>query len=105
LDPLNWKDGKEESSTVAAATGDYHNDTYGAEENRVQVNAEPVYWRSFDPVKLSSSDQVFNGDSYDKNYAGFFIIEAIWNEKDKETDLVYLIAGETEEVNSVEEVK
>ena len=51
--------------------------------NNVQKNAEPLYW-----VKTLGQASEAVGDYYYTN----FILELTWNETDKETDILYVIA-------------
>ena len=70
------------------ATDRYHETTY-AQYNNVQAAAEPLYWRTTDKEKLPAKEH--NG-----NYINYYILHISWDEKvqdNKETDMVYLMAG------------
>ena len=70
------------------ADSTYHKTTYNAYSN-VQAAAEPLYWRTTDKETLPDSGH--NG-----NYINYYILHISWDEKvqdNKETDMVYLMAG------------
>ena len=70
------------------ADSTYHETTY-AQYNNVQAAAEPLYWRTTDKETLPDSGH--NG-----NYINYYILHISWDEKvqdNKETDMVYLMAG------------
>ena len=81
-------------SKLAKKDGNYHNNTYGANEDRVQKQAEPLYWSSNDTdtyqLPLKSKDKPNQHIKYE--YYGYFVLEASWKEQDKETDIVYVTA-------------
>ena len=66
--------------------------TYGDNEERVQSLAVPIYWESKDYVNLDSTSNTDNTNLMNYNYYKYFIVEANWKEKDKETDIVYVMA-------------
>lgn len=88
------------NKNLAWPTGAYHNDTYGTDENRVQKNAEPLYWIKDDTLK--SKNLVFSdgGTLYELANAGFYVVEATWKEKEKETDLLYIITDSNQSVST-----
>ena len=57
--------------------------------NNVQKHAEPLYW-----VKTSCSGtrRSDGSDGQDLNFYTNYILEITWNETDKETDILYVIA-------------
>lgn len=70
------------------ATNKYHKATYG-QYNSVQTAAEPLYWRTTYKETLPAKEH--NG-----NYINYYILHISWDEKvqdNKETDMVYLMAG------------
>ena len=66
-----------------------HSETFRLTEteayDRVQKNAEPLYWVKKD---LTGQKRTENGKDYYTNY----ILEISWLETDKETDILYVIA-------------
>jgi hypothetical protein len=81
------------------ADNTYHDASYGSETgvksyDQVQKNAEPLYWQtsvSVTPDELSSGD-----------FCHYYILEVSWDDADKiennkETDIVYLMAGQSSE--------
>lgn len=72
------------------ATNAYHNNTYG-EYNNVQQAAEPLYWKSKDQETLSNKK-----DEREEFYVNYYILHISWDEtvqNNKETDMIYLMAG------------
>ena len=76
------------------ATKDYHATTYPAESSssydEVQQSAEPLYWKSANQEALP---QVSGTDS---GYVNYYILRISWDEtvqNNKETDMIYLMAG------------
>lgn len=72
------------------ATKDYHNITYG-EYNEVQQAAEPLYWRSKVQETLPEEK-----DASEEFYVNYYILRISWDEtvqNNKETDMIYLMAG------------
>ena len=70
------------------ANSTYHETTYNAYSN-VQAAAEPLYGRTTNKETLP--DSVYNG-----NYINYYILHISWDETvqdNKETDMVYLMAG------------
>jgi hypothetical protein len=70
-------------------TDDYHALTFDDEENKkiVQKNAEPIYWQS---------DTIIPNVKEDGSFVEYYILKIKWSEgikNNKETDMVYLIAG------------
>ena len=71
------------------ATKDYHNITYGKYDN-VQQAAEPLYWKSDERETLPGKA---NANAL---YVNYYILHISWDEtvqNNKETDMVYLMAG------------
>lgn len=71
---------------------DCHEKTYGGYSN-VQTSAEPLYWKTTSqeklPDKMQKSDK--NG-----NYVNYYILHITWDEtvqNNKETDMIYIMAG------------
>lgn len=66
-----------------------HSETFRLSENEfysnVQKNAEPLYW-------VKSGCKGAKRDPDDGNYYTNYILEITWNETDKETDILYVIA-------------
>lgn len=85
---------------IARQEGDYHDQTYGVNENKIQIQAEPLYWTSSEvyDLPLTSKSDGDQGSAYVSNsniryeFYGYFVLEASWTEKDKETDIVYIMA-------------
>ena len=79
----NNTDGK----ILASQSGDAHNKTYGTYPN-VQKNAEPLYWKTTNPVQLP-------GDLDSGYHVNYYILRISWDGNlvnNKETDMVYLMA-------------
>lgn len=98
---LQCKNPKDDDSGMALESGEYHNNTYGQNETRVQNQAEPLYWESTEQLSLPLT--INNGKKeseveYKENanikydYYGYYVLEASWTEKDKETDVVCVMA-------------
>ena len=71
------------------ATKVYHETTYG-DYDRVQQSAEPLYWRS---DKQETLPEEANDNDL---YVNYYILHISWDEtvqNNKETDMVYLMAG------------
>ena len=71
------------------ATDTYHGITYGEYKN-VQNSAEPLYWKTADQEKLPEKED----DT--KYYVNYYILRISWDENvqnNKETDMIYLMAG------------
>ena len=72
------------------ATKDYHKTTYG-EYDKVQQAAEPLYWKSKAQEKLPETK-----NANDEFYVNYYILHISWDEtvqNNKETDMIYLMAG------------
>lgn len=72
------------------ATNAYHDTTYGASYNHVQQAAEPLYWKSYAKETLNTKDA--NGELY----VNYYILRISWDktvQNNKETDMIYLMAG------------
>lgn len=72
------------------ATKGYHNTTYGEYKN-VQQAAEPLYWKSKEQETLSNKK-----DEREEFYVNYYILHISWDEtvqNNKETDMIYLMAG------------
>ena len=71
------------------ATNQYHETTYG-NYNKVQQSAEPLYWRSDKQETLPGEA---NANAL---YVNYYILRISWDgtvQNNKETDMVYLMAG------------
>ena len=71
------------------ATNTYHNITYG-EYNSVQKSAEPLYW------KTTSQETLPKEKDDTTYYVNYYILHISWDENvqnNKETDMIYLMAG------------
>lgn len=78
---------KDENSGNATST--YHNITYG-EYNSVQKSAEPLYW------KTTSQETLPKEKDDTTYYVNYYILHISWDENvqnNKETDMIYLMAG------------
>ena len=72
------------------ATKDYHATTYG-KYDKVQQAAEPLYWKSNEQEKLPNKQDA-NGEFY----VNYYILHISWDktvQNNKETDMIYLMAG------------
>lgn len=72
------------------ATNAYHNNTYG-KYNHVQQAAEPLYWKSKEKETFSQKK-----DASGEFYVNYYILHISWDEtvqNNKETDMIYLMAG------------
>ena len=72
------------------ATNTYHATTYGAYDN-VQQAAEPLYWKSDAQEKLPETK-----NANEEFYVNYYILHISWDEtvqNNKETDMIYLMAG------------
>lgn len=73
------------------ATKDYHATTY-REYGKVQQAAEPLYWKSNVQEKLPDTQQDATGEFY----VNYYILRISWDgtvQNNKETDMIYLMAG------------
>lgn len=71
------------------ATKDYHETTYG-NYDKVQQSAEPLYWRSDKKETLPGEA---NANAL---YVNYYILHISWDDtvqNNKETDMIYLMAG------------
>lgn len=71
------------------ATKDYHETTYG-KYDKVQQSAEPLYWRS------GGQETLLGEANANALYVNYYILHISWDEtvqNNKETDMVYLMAG------------
>lgn len=71
------------------ATNTYHNTTYG-EYSNVQKSAEPLYWKTTSQETLPAKK---DDTTY---YVNYYILRISWDENvqnNKETDMIYLMAG------------
>ena len=74
------------------ATNTYHEKTY-EEYNRVQKSAEPLYWKTTSQEKLPDETQTPDENG---NYVNYYILHITWDEtvqNNKETDMIYIMAG------------
>ena len=73
------------------ATKDYHATTYETYDN-VQQAAEPLYWKSDEQETLPDRQQ----DATEEFYVNYYILHISWDktvQNNKETDMIYLMAG------------
>lgn len=82
----------EKDKELAKQDGDYHNKTYGANEKRVQKQAEPLYWTSKSKYTLPLDSKSNENEHIKYAHYGYFVLEASWTENEKETDIVYVTA-------------
>jgi len=74
------------------ATNAYHEKTYEKYGN-VQISAEPLYWKTDSQEKLP--DEMQKPDK-NGNYVNYYILHITWDEtvqNNKETDMIYIMAG------------
>lgn len=80
----------EDNVIIADQGHQAHKDTFRLTENEiytnVQKNAEPLYWVKKDIIAKKRTPDT------DKNYYTNYILEITWDETDKETDILYVIA-------------
>ncbi len=81
-----------DNSGLAEQGGDYHKNTYGVNEARVQNQAEPLYWRSNVAYPLRLNSKKDSNEHIKYEHYGYFVLEASWKEQNKETDIVYVTA-------------
>ena len=69
----------------------YHSQNY-ATDDPVQSHAEPVYWLADNKLETdkSASNKVTIGDK--EYYRTYYVCEVSWTEKEKETDIFYILA-------------
>lgn len=76
---------KQNTTSDILATRKLHEMTFGSYgSDNVQVNAEPLYWH----CEATAPDRA----NEDSPYVGNFVLKLSWEEKLKETDIIYLIA-------------
>ncbi|MDD6096020.1 MAG: hypothetical protein PUC20_00805, partial [Firmicutes bacterium] len=76
---------KDNDTKDILATRELHEMTFGAYgDDKVQINAEPLYWH----CEATAPDRA----KEDSPYVGNFVLMLSWEEKFKETDIIYLIA-------------
>ena len=71
------------------ATNQYHETTYG-NYDKVQQSAEPLYWRSYEQETLPGEANA------NAPYVNYYILHISWDDtvqNNKETDMIYLMAG------------
>lgn len=80
----------EDNVIIADQGRQAHKDTFRLTEkeiyNNVQKNAEPLYWVKKDIIAEKRTPDT------DGNYYTNYILEITWDETDKETDILYVIA-------------
>ena len=73
------------------ATDAYHKETYGNyTKSYVQKSAEPLYWKTTNQETLPEKQ---DDTTY---YVNYYILRILWDENvqnNKETDMIYLMAG------------
>ena len=95
----SYRNADGENNSIASSTGDYHNNTYDRIENPgtsydyVQINAEPLYWVTTEAQDLNGA---MSQTEEDGTHVLYYILRISWEddvtEKNKETDMVYIIA-------------
>lgn len=68
-----------------------HDTNYGEYES-VQSHAEPLYWLvngSLSPTEKTENQVTIESKTYNRTY---YVCEVTWTEKDKETDIFYILA-------------
>lgn len=83
-----------------------HNLSYGDEKgdnpidkNKVQRNAEPLYWlaSNSNKVSLMKPENIMTDEKQDKYFCDYYVIRVHWNNgevsNNKETDMIYLSVG------------
>lgn len=84
---------KEQDQYHANRQGTLHDENY-ISGDKVQKNAEPLYWRTesqeHDDANYSKEDTT---DKEIKMYYRYYVMELSWNTSDQETDMVYLLAS------------
>jgi hypothetical protein len=82
------------NTTTKLADATHHALTYGAYDN-VQKNAEPLYWQS---SPITPRSMVNNAE---EKFCDYYILTITWSglKNDRETDLVYLMAGYSAQTN------
>lgn len=82
-------DSTKKYATNQYATNQYHQTTYG-DYNNVQQSAEPLYWRS-------DEQEILPGEANANTlYVNYYILRISWDDtvqNNKETDMIYLMAG------------
>jgi hypothetical protein len=88
LVPGKWLNSDTTDAATALADSAYHALTYGS-YNNVQKNAEPLYWQS---SALTPRSEVRTSE---QKFCDYYILTISWSglKNDRETDLVYLMAG------------
>ena len=67
--------------------------------DKVQQNAEPLYWISSEAEKYDKNDYSGSGTSADGKteiYYRYYVLELSWEIDQAETDMVYLLASHQE---------
>ena len=91
-DPLAGKYLNKETESNYA-TKDYHKKTY-EEYSHVQKSAEPLYWKTASREKTSGLKR--QKPDKNGNYVNYYILHITWDEtvqNNKETDMIYIMAG------------
>ena len=81
-------------------SGSLHGRVYSSTDSgRVQINAEPLYWKTTDLIDFDNGTYSKAGESTDLSgetvaiYYRYFVLELTWDNSASETDMVYLMAG------------
>lgn len=80
------------------ANKNLHNQVY-SDGDKVQQNAEPLYWISSEAEKYDKNDYSGSGTSADGKteiYYRYYVLELSWEIDQAETDMVYLLASHQE---------
>lgn len=76
---------KDTTTDDILATRKLHKLTFGEyDDEKVQLNAEPLYWHYIATTADKAND--------DSSYVGNYVLKLEWVELNKETDIIYLIA-------------
>lgn len=81
----------QDPTDIRYATNAYHSETYG-KYSIVQKSAEPLYWKSEKQETLPGENHK-NKDGY---YVNYYILHISWDKEvqnNKETDMIYIMAG------------
>lgn len=93
----------EKQKTIAiqdGKQGSLHGQTYAENDNdKVQQNAEPLYWLTTSVEKCDRTDYSRTGTAADGRteiYYRYYVLQLSWDVTQSETDIVYLLASHQE---------